>query len=583
MRKKYREALMPDPLSKEEIEAQRKVKLDYEKLRLLRDYDDSSDEDDELDYKKVPRRNIREAIDYLGMHDLVYSQRTRILKRSLREKYDEEKSKELESLLAEREEIRNKIDAARDFLDDNPTYVMEIEGRREMYMHLREYRRRKTEALGLVDLNIEGAPVYDLMLVTAMKNSGIITEAKAEKWKSDQAEIASIGGLFDDARAISNFISMLKDENSSLLDAQFFTEENKFRSLRKILRQTNREVVDPALRSELSEFARTFGGNQSLSDDTIKNVARNFASQLPAVRRPVLGKMRVNPDITSVDDFYAEELLHYRSAIRTSRETARDKIDLVQNLVFSADEELVSQKRQVIHRDKKEDRVKDGFAHRGTVKEEVLNLGTYSDISESIAATGFDDQSAAIIIRETFKNGPKQAFDTLEVDDKKLSEVLSLEQKQLFVDIVELLFGTESFRSPAALVETNMALDLIIQDPQNWSFERAFTGKAFKGKNGKDVENGGDLSFTMKGKDGHDGGIANGRALSKSLDETLSEPSLRAHKYGGPSKVKEEDFKEYKSRKEQVAQSWVVRCTENDGSNLESKIQKNRPKWYGGR
>lgn len=126
MRKKYREAFMPSPLSEEEIEAQRKAKLDYEKQRLLRDYDDSSDEDDELDYKKVPRRNVSEAIEDLGMHDLVYSQKTKILERSLREKYDEKKSKELESLLEERQEIRNKIDAARDFLDDNPIYAMEI-------------------------------------------------------------------------------------------------------------------------------------------------------------------------------------------------------------------------------------------------------------------------------------------------------------------------------------------------------------------------------------------------------------------------------------------------------------------------
>lgn len=117
---------MPSPLSEEEIEAQRKAKLDYEKQRLLRDYDDSSDEDDELDYKKVPRRNVSEAIEDLGMHDLVYSQKTKILERSLREKYDEKKSKELESLLEERQEIRNKIDAARDFLDDNPIYAMEI-------------------------------------------------------------------------------------------------------------------------------------------------------------------------------------------------------------------------------------------------------------------------------------------------------------------------------------------------------------------------------------------------------------------------------------------------------------------------
>ncbi len=184
----------------------------------------------------------------------------------------------------------------------------------------------------------------------------------------------------------------------------------------------------------------------------------------------------------------------------------------------------------------------------------------------------------AISIREVFKNGSKEAFDSLKSDcDKKLSEFLSPEKKQIIVDAVELLFGTEGFRSPSSIVETNMMLDLIIEDPVNWSFKKAFIGEFIPDTT---IENGGALSYTMKTTQGHSGGIPCGRNLSKKLDEILKEPSLRVHKYGGPSKTRPNDFTEYKKRKENIAKSWTEKFNSAGEIDLASAIKRSSSKWY---
>lgn len=560
---------MPEPLSAQEIEAKRKGKLDGEKLELLKDYDDSSDEED-LDYKKVPREKIKEAKASLTIFKMMNAPRIKSLQAKLEDELNEKEREELKWMIEKKERIKEELEAARDLLSDNPSYVMEIEGRKAIYHHLLEYKRRKYEAFGEVPLKIEGSSIYNFMLVAAMKDMGVITEAQANKWKEDQGTIASLQELGDNSQM---FIEMME-----LNDAQFFTEENKFRILRQFLRQTNREAVDRPLSYAVSDFAHALGSTKrSISEADLKSVVRNFSAQLPAVRRPTLRRTRVNPDIESVNDFYAEELLRYRSLTRSSREVVGEGFEVTQTLVFNAEEDLVSQKKQTVSRDKREDKSKDRFAHRGTVEEEVLNLGNYKNILERLNSIGLGDKTTAITLREVFKCGAKNAFEELKVNDKKLSELLSPEKKQIIVDTVELLFGTEGFRSPSAIVETNMMLDLIIEHPDEWNFSKAFTGKIIPDTA---IENGGALSYTMKATGGHTGGVASGRKLSQNLDDVLNEPSLRTHKYGGPSKTKPSDFAEYKKRKEEVAQSWVARCTPNDGSSLESKIQKSSDKWY---
>ncbi len=586
MRRRYVEPLMLEPLSSEEIEEIRKSKLAHEKAVLLRDYDDSSDEDESLDYKKAPKKRVDEIRDDLRDFKIMHSYEINSLKRRFWEEgLSPEEQEKLIALEAEKEEIRDRLFEAKEFLSDNPSYIMEMEGRRAIYQHLSKYRQKKYESFGAVSLEIGAASIYNIMLVAAMKDGGIITSEQATKWKRDQETVSSLRELFPPQTA-SSFVEMFR-EDRGLEDAILFDEENKFRFLRQFLRQTNREVVDSSLKYEVSNFAHSLGAATNVSDDQLKSLSQNFAAQLPAVRRPTLRRSRVNPDIESVSDFYAEELLRYRSLVRNSREVEGEGFEVSQSLVFNAEEDLVSQKKQSVSRDKREDKAKDRFAHRGTIEEEVFNLGNYKSVLGKLNTIDLEDASLAVIIRGVFKRGAQETFDKLKVNDQKLSEFLSPEKKQIVVDAVELLFGTEAFRSPSSVVETNMMLDLIIEDPANWNFERALVGKFVPGKKaGELVENGGALSYTMKTMgsakktEAHSGGIPCGRKLSQNLDEILQEPSLRVHKYGGPSKVLPGDFTEYKSRKEEVAKSWVEKCAPANASDLENAIQRSSEKWY---
>ena len=591
MRREYRELLMTEPLTPEEIEANRKAKLDIERTKLLYNYDDSSDEDESLDYEKVPRARVEDVREDLKFNRLAKYFAIEKLKEDLLKEDKQGFRERLDELQQEKEKLEDKMHEAKELLSNNPSYVMEIEGRKAIYQHLPEYRQKKFEALRGVDLEIKSAKDYNSILVDAMSSIGIITTDKFNKWRDDQKDIASLDNIAGD-NAKSPFIEMLKIDDSEL-----FTEENKFSFLRKFLRQTNREVVDDVLKDGISSFARAlgalkddhnYGPLKNVTDDQLKSLSQFFVNKLPVVRRPTLQRTRVNPDIKSVSDFYAEELLRYRSLTRSSRELEGKGLDIGQTLVFESEKDLVSQKKQSVSKDKREDKAKDRFAHRGTVEEEVLNLGNYRNVLDRFKTIGLSDKSIAIVIREVFKNGSKEAFDSQKSDSgKKLSEFLSPEKKQIVVDAVELLFGTEGFRSPSSVVETNMMLDLIIEDPAHWSFEKAFVGKVIPGKKaGEFLENGGALSYTMKTMgstkktNAHSGGIPCGRKLSQNLDEILKEPSLRVHKYGGPSKTRQEDFTEYKKRKEDIAKSWTEKFKPAGEIDLASAIKRSSSKWY---
>lgn len=571
MRGENRELLMPKPLTSEEIEANRQEKLYRERTELLYNYDDSSDEDESLDYEKVPRARVEAIREDLKFNSLAKYFAIEKLKEDLLKKDNQDSREMLDKLQKEKEELENKLKEAKELLSNNPSYVMEIEGRKAIYRHLFEYRQRKFEALGRVNLEIKHATDYNFMFADLMRSNGIITADKFNKWRDDQQNIDSLRGISCDN--VESFIAMMTLDASKL-----FTEENKFRFLRKFLRQTNREGVDGVLKDEISSFARALGALKDVTDDQLKSLSQSFVNQLPAVRRGTLNRTRVNPDIKSVSDFYAEELLRYRSLARSSRELEGKGLDIAQSLVFDSEEDLVSQKKQSVSRDTQEDTSKDRFAHRGTILEEVLNLGNYENVLKMFNTIGLSDKLIATSIREVFKNGSKKAFNTLISDSgKKLSEFLSPEKKQIIVDAVELLFGTEGFRSPSSVVETNMMLDLIIEDPNNWSFEKAFVGKLIPGK---ETKNGGALSYTMKSIKGHSGGITCGRNLSKNLDEILKDQSLKVHKYGGPYKTSKNDFTEYKKRKELIAKSWTEKFNPAGEIDLASAIKRSSVKWY---
>ena len=110
MRRRYVEPLMLEPLSSEEIEEIRKSKLAHEKAVLLRDYDDSSDEDESLDYKKAPKKRVDEIRDDLRDFKIMHSYEINSLKRRFWEEgLSPEEQEKLIALEAEKEEIRDRL------------------------------------------------------------------------------------------------------------------------------------------------------------------------------------------------------------------------------------------------------------------------------------------------------------------------------------------------------------------------------------------------------------------------------------------------------------------------------------------
>lgn len=254
--------------------------------------------------------------------------------------------------------------------------------------------------------------------------------------------------------------------------------------------------------------------------------------------------------IKSPSDLYSKEHLLYRSATRQARSGEQE---FARSVVFDDDSDLTAQKWQAIRSEAKSSA--NHVSYRGTIQEEVYNLGNYESVLDKIRSLKFADKSSAQVIRNVYKMGINQGLTSLKIGDKTLAEFFSHQQKQTIVELVELFFGTEAFRSPSTIVETNMALDLIIAEKLSW--EAALTGK-------KTVGRGGDLSFTMKsseqkaGKDKEKiegaGGIECGRRLS----EDVNRHHCRMHKYGGePIEREKEGYKEYLSRKKEIADKWL--------------------------
>jgi hypothetical protein len=512
-------------------------KTERDKEILFYNYDDSSDEDDEVNYKEAviaPRiKNYHERLSEIKLF--------RQIRRG-----DEEF---LSQLREERDEIEDKIDELKDWGSQNPSFLMEVEGRKTIYEKSQSYPSRKKQAFGKTEFPIVSAFEYDKMLAISLQRNGFLTPERAGKWKDDEEEAAE----YHKQNWPIDFI------NPAYQEAKIFTEENKFSFLRKILRQSNRERSDVELANEIVRFAKNAGADISTQqkreitdmvesrvrrsradhieffshfslndpeeeknpelkekrnlvrkeiaerdekDDQdeirsksnriievkieeavaskITSIAREFKSQLPRVARKLLSRSRVNPDLKSVDDFYSEERLRYRDLVRRSREIRDDKFEVGQSLVFDVEQDLVSQKKQSVRRDNGIDAKKNFFPHRGTMEEEVFNLGNYRKVLEKLETINLIDRDLAVVIRDVFTKGV-EIIDkaTIEKEEVRLplSRVISSEQKQILIDVVELLFGTEGFRSPAAITETNMLLDLIIHDPENWNFRKAFIGK----------------------------------------------------------------------------------------------------------
>ncbi len=512
-------------------------KTERDKEILFYNYDDSSDEDDEVNYKEAviaPRiKNYRERLREIKLF--------RQIRRG-----DEEF---LSQLREERDEIEDKIAELKDWGSQNPSFLMEAEGRKAVYKNSPSYPSRKKQAFGKTEFPIVSAFEYDKMLAISLQRTGFLTPERAGKWKDDEEEAAE----YHKQNWPIDFI------NPTYQEAKIFTEENKFSFLRKLLRQSNRERSDVELANEIVRFAKNAGADisaeqkkeitdmvesrvrraradliksfsqVSLNDpeeekdpelkakrnlvrkeiaerderydqneirsesnriievkieeavaSKITSIAREFKSQLPRVARKLLSRSRINPDLKSVDDFYSEERLRYRDLVRRSREIRDDKFEVGQSLVFDVEQDLVSQKKQSVRRDNGIDAKKNFFPHRGTMEEEVFNLGNYRKVLEKLETINLIDRDLAVVIRAVFTKGV-EIFDEISIKKEEmelsLSQALSSEQKQIIIDVVELLFGTEGFRSPAAITETNMLLDLIIHDPENWNFRKAFIGK----------------------------------------------------------------------------------------------------------
>lgn len=536
--------------------------LEIDKRRLFVNYDDSSDEEDSLNYNNSAKDKL---ISHYKEQLFDLRQQYLIIKNIADQEY-------LSQLKEEIEDVKGNLEGLRNLDEKDPVFLMESSGRRAIYQRSLDYGFKKSQTFGSTEFPISDAFEYDKILAQVLLSNGILTEVEVQEWEKLQAEIA----LYEKAGWLRYYGDDLmenhfKDDKSSSKyekKASLFNEYNKFFLLRRILRQTNRQDLDRELIEGIAEFVSKISAKDltevrkkqirdsindpalsdinpfthgvaalAIDDDPkinenrekiiqerkqrydkekpkrdkeisariereridmlrnktenlmksgkLKKIVSDFKSDLSPVSRKLLKRTRVNEDIHNVDDLYSEERLRYRDLIRRSRSLGDNKFEVAQNLVFNQEQDLVSQKKQTVRQDNGDNPAKDSFSNRGTFEEVVFNLGNYRNVFERINSIGFDDSSIARIVRSCFKNGVDKAFNEMRIkieeqgQDKKvpLSEYLSQEQKQVFVDLTELLFGTEGFRSPASITETNMLLDLIIVDPQNWSFRRAFTGK----------------------------------------------------------------------------------------------------------
>ncbi|AZL15279.1 hypothetical protein [Rickettsiales endosymbiont of Stachyamoeba lipophora] len=358
------------------------------------------------------------------------------------------------------------------------------------------------------------------------------------------------------------------DENNEIEDSKLLkialdeAEQKGYRNITRCIFANAQQLQNITPEMMWSTTLKTFGAALSKSlKESLK---------LSNVSRKVL---KINytdiQKITSVKDFYTQELMLYRSAIRQSRNNVKKKI--ARTIVFNDDQDLIVQKSQDI---KAQDNIGGTYvSNRGTIQEEVYNLGNYENILKEIETIKtvqnniLSDVTTAKMLRRVYKYGISGLEKLKSKSSSPISEHLTLEQKQTIINLVELFFGTEGFRSPAAIIETNMAIDLIISRDKKWA--ELLTGTKTIGK-------GGGLSFTMQSKE-EAGGIECGRRLS----EDVNLQHARKHKYGGnPIGRDESGYMEYLGRKHNLAKTWVEKIAE-DKQDLIHSIKKRDKIWYG--
>jgi len=116
-------------------------------------------------------------------------------------------------------------------------------------------------------------------------------------------------------------------------------------------------------------------------------------------------------NINGVEDFYKKEHLLYRSATRQARNRIREEV--ARTIVFDHSEDLTAQKKQEIYaqNDSSGDHTSgDHIAHRGTLMEQVYNLGNYENILEKIKRLKYGDKNVAEMLRVVYKKGPNEGF-----------------------------------------------------------------------------------------------------------------------------------------------------------------------------
>lgn len=321
-------------------------------------------------------------------------------------------------------------------------------------------------------------------------------------------------------------------------------------------------------------------GQNNLRDVKSREIDNGFGMFLGAELREVLQQKYFVPlnrkvlkrsyadteAIKGVADLYAKEHMLYRSTTRQHRNSQYQ--DVARSIIFDDDTDLAVQKQQNVTAGSGGSMI----ANRGTVQEMVLNLGSYSGIAsdtvlKKLSSINEDDKFSAALLRAVYRGGIDKLKKTKLDDVRTWFDFLTTEQKQTIVTLVELFFGTEGFRSPTAIVEVNMAIDLIIAGKASW--KEMLSGK-------KAIGEGGDLSLTMKAGSGG-GGTESGRRLSEDVNQYHD----RMHKYGGePIKKGDAGYGEFLSRKVVLVDKWIELKEEEEAKKQkDDKVkQEEKPK-----
>jgi hypothetical protein len=289
----------------------------------------------------------------------------------------------------------------------------------------------------------------------------------------------------------------------------------------------------------------------SITREVVKKFGAHFSQKLrktleekgfKSLTRKILKDTYIdNTEIQAPDHLIAKEHLLYNSVKRQGRN--RDDRETARTVTFDDDANLSVQKSQKVWQQGNKNTV----LYRGALQEEVFNLGNYDVVLEKLKTLDESDAGSAIIIRTIFQEGTncltKYHWEGDE-EEEKWSESLSDEQKRVAICLTELFFGTEGFRSPSAIVEVNMALDLVIDGEYKW--EDLLTKKKTVGK-------GGDLSLTMKATEG-----AGGTECGRKLSEDVNKYHDRMHKYGGEA-IEESTvgYREFIFRKVELVKKWT--------------------------